>query len=72
MKKVKQLPGFLGFRTSKQTEESLKAICEVNNKSISDVLNYLCRLFLEDEAGIRSKFFKNSKTDISEANKEIK
>ncbi|PIY82882.1 MAG: hypothetical protein COX96_09045 [Candidatus Omnitrophica bacterium CG_4_10_14_0_2_um_filter_44_9] len=56
MAKQKHCDGFLGCRTSKQVEMALKDICSQHNRDISEVINYLCRLFIEDKEGIRSKF----------------
>jgi len=56
VKKKKHCDGFLGCRTPKQVELTMKSICDLHNRNISDVINYLCRLFIEDKGGIRSKF----------------
>lgn len=62
MKKKKHADGFLAFRTPKETEKAVKFLCEANDREISEVLNYLCRIFLKDVNGIKSKFLngKNS------------
>ena len=56
MNKIKKQNGFLGFRTTKEIEEHIKFISMESNKDVSDILNYLCRVFLEDKYGIRSNF----------------
>ena len=56
MKKIKKCEGFLGCRTSKKIEDGLKTICDSHNREVSEVLNYLCRLFIEDTEGIRTRF----------------
>lgn len=56
MDKMKKSDGFLGCRTSKEIEDKIKAICETNNREVSEVLNYLLRIFIEDLDGIRTKF----------------
>ena len=56
MKKIKKQDGFLGFRTTKQIETSMKSLSAECDKEISGTLNYLCRLFLKDEYSIRSNF----------------
>ena len=58
MKKLKRCDGFLGCRTSKSIEGKIKALCTENNREVSEVINYLCRIFIEDFEGIRTKFFK--------------
>ncbi|MDO8525762.1 MAG: hypothetical protein Q7S07_04665 [Candidatus Omnitrophota bacterium] len=58
MKKLKRCDGFLGCRTSKAIEERIKALCSENNREVSEVINYMCRIFIEDFSGIRTKFFK--------------
>ncbi|MFA5142745.1 MAG: hypothetical protein WC522_01080 [Candidatus Omnitrophota bacterium] len=58
MKKLKRCDGFLGCRTSKAIEEKIKALCTENNREVSEVINYMCRIFIEDFSGIRTKFFK--------------
>ena len=68
MKKVKRCNGFLGCRTPKYIEEGIKGICDSNNKEISEVLNYLCRIFIEDEHGVRSNFLKGAKVSLEELN----
>ena len=60
MKKLKRCDGFLGCRTSKSIEEKIKAMCTENNREVSEVINYMCRIFIEDFGGIRTKFFKKS------------
>jgi len=59
MTKRVKCDGFLGCRTTKEIEEQIKSICLANNRNISDVLNYLHRIFLEDFASIRTKFLKS-------------
>jgi len=58
MKKLKNYNGFLGCRTTKKIEKEIKSICSSHDKGVSEVLNYLCRLFLEDAEGIRTRFLK--------------
>ena len=58
MKKLKRCDGFLGCRTSKAIEERIKALCTENSREVSEVINYLCRIFIEDLDGIQKKFFK--------------
>jgi hypothetical protein len=58
VKKLKRCDGFLGCRTSKVIEEKIKAFCTENNREVSEVINYMCRIFIEDFEGIRTKFFK--------------
>ena len=59
MQKRRHCDGFLGCRTSKEIEDRIKSICQSNKREVSEVLNYLCRLFIEDEGQIRSKFLTN-------------
>ena len=56
MKKQKHCDGFLGCRTPKHIELGIKSICDVHNREVSEVINYLCRLFIEDRDGVRTKF----------------
>lgn len=56
MPKKKHCDGFLGCRTPKYIEHSIKAICDTHNRDVSEVINYLCRVFIEDVDGVRSKF----------------
>lgn len=56
MGKKKHCDGFLGCRTPKHVETTLKNICSQHNRDISEVLNYLCRLFIEDKDSIRTTF----------------
>lgn len=56
MKKVKHYGGYLGCRTTANVEWTIKSICAANHRSVSEVVNYLCRLFIEDSNGIRTKF----------------
>ena len=58
MKKLKRCDGFLGCRTSKVIEDKIKALCTENSREVSEVINYLCRIFIEDLDGIQKKFFK--------------
>ena len=58
MKKLKRCDGFLGCRTSKAIEEKIKGLCTENSREVSEVINYLCRIFIEDLDGIQKKFFK--------------
>jgi hypothetical protein len=57
MIKIKRCDGFLGCRTTKEIEQRIKELCEENKRGVSEVMNYLCRLFIEDFDEIRSKFF---------------
>jgi len=56
MAKIKKCDGFLGCRTSKDIEKKIKSICNDNNREVSEVINYLCRIFIEDIDGIKTKF----------------
>jgi hypothetical protein len=56
MKKIKTYSGYLGCRTTGNIEWMIKSICAANNRSVSEVINYLCRLFIEDANDIRTKF----------------
>jgi hypothetical protein len=56
MKKQKHCDGFLGCRTPKHVETGIKTICNVHNREVSEVINYLCRIFIEDKDGVRTKF----------------
>lgn len=56
MSKIKKCDGFLGCRTPKEVENKIKSICNDNNKEVSEVINYLCRIFIEDVDGIKTKF----------------
>lgn len=56
MAKIKKCDGFLGCRTSKEIERMIKKICEENKREVSEVINYLCRIFIEDIDGIKTKF----------------
>jgi hypothetical protein len=56
-KKIKHRDGFIGCRTPKTTEDKLKEFCAEHTREISEVVNYLCRLFIEDASEIRTKFF---------------
>jgi len=58
MKKLKRCDGFLGCRTSKSIEEKIKSLCTENSREVSEVINYLCRIFIEDFNGIQTKFFR--------------
>ena len=60
MKKLKRFDGFLGCRTSKAIEEKIKALCTENSREVSEVINYMCRIFIEDFGGIRTKFFRKN------------
>ncbi|MFA5038356.1 MAG: hypothetical protein WC732_01600 [Candidatus Omnitrophota bacterium] len=57
-RKKKHCDGFLGCRTTKKIEESIKAICDASDKDVSEVMNYLCRIFVQDDNGVRTKFLK--------------
>lgn len=59
MKKLRRYDGFIGCRTPKHIEMGIKSICSVHNKEVSEVINYLCRIFIEDADGVRSKFLNN-------------
>ena len=59
MKKIKHCDGFLGCRTTQHIEDGIKKICASNNREVSEALNYLCRIFIEDEHGIRTRFLNN-------------
>jgi hypothetical protein len=56
-KKIKHRDGFIGCRTPKTVEEKLKEFCLEHTREVSEVMNYLCRLFIEDAGEIRTKFF---------------
>lgn len=56
MKKLKNYNGYLGCRTTGNIEWMIKSISASNNRSVSEVINYLCRLFIEDFGGIRTRF----------------
>jgi hypothetical protein len=56
MRKLKRNNGFLGCRTTKEIEQKIKGICSEHNREVSEVLNYLCRVFIEDVGGIRAQF----------------
>lgn len=56
MKKLKNYAGYLGCRTTGNIEWMIKSICASHNRSVSEVINYLCRIFIEDMDGIRTKF----------------
>ena len=56
MKKIRRCDGFLGCRTPKYIEKGIKSVCNTHNREVSEVMNYLCRIFLEDTDGVRSKF----------------
>jgi len=55
--KIKHRDGFIGCRTPRTVEDKLKEFCAEHNREISEVMNYLCRLFIEDAYEIRNKFF---------------
>ena len=55
--KIKHRDGFIGCRTPRTTEDKLKEFCAEHNREVSEVMNYLCRLFIEDAYQIRTKFF---------------
>ena len=48
--------GFLGCRTTKEIEMQIKALCYEHNRDVSEILNYLCRIFIQDVGKIRTKF----------------
>jgi hypothetical protein len=54
--KIKKCDGFLACRTTKAMETEIKAICDANNREVSEVLNYLCRIFISDVSKIKTKF----------------
>jgi hypothetical protein len=56
-KKIKHRDGFIGCRTPKTVEDKLKEFCLEHTREVSEVMNYLCRLFIEDSGRIRTKFF---------------
>jgi hypothetical protein len=58
MKKLKRCDGFLGCRTSKVIEDKIKGLCSENKREVSEVINYMCRIFIEDLGGIQAKFFR--------------
>ncbi len=55
--KIKHRDGFIGCRTSRAIEDKLKEFCSEHSREVSEVMNYLCRLFIEDAYQIRTKFF---------------
>ena len=55
--KIKHRDGFIGCRTPRTVEDKLKEFCAEHNREISEVMNYLCRLFIEDAYEVRTKFF---------------
>ena len=59
MAKHKHYDGFIGCRTSKLVETTLKSICASHQRDVSEVVNYLCRIFIEDVNGIRTRFLNN-------------
>lgn len=58
--KIKHQDGFIGCRTQKAVEGKIKGYCLEHNREVSEVINYLCRLFIEDAGQIRTKFFSGS------------
>jgi hypothetical protein len=56
MAKQKHFDGSIGCRVPKAMEVALKDICNTNNRDVSEVVNYLCRIFIEDVDGIRTRF----------------
>jgi hypothetical protein len=65
-RKIKHRDGFIGCRTPRTTEDKLKKFCAEHTREISEVVNYLCRLFIEDASEIRTKFFINSNHEARE------
>lgn len=61
MRKLRRCDGFLGCRTPKYIETGLKSICSNHNREVSEVINYLCRIFIEDTDGVRTKFLTGNK-----------
>ena len=64
--KIKHRDGFIGCRTPRTTEDKLKEFCAEHTREISEVVNYLCRLFIEDSSQIRTKFFFGSLHEVSD------
>jgi len=56
MAKLKKFDGFLAFRTTKNIETEIKGICSKHQREVSEVLNYLCRIFISDVSKVRTKF----------------
>jgi len=65
MNKIRKQNGFLGFRTTQEIEEQIKHVSVDSHKDISDILNYLCRVFLEDKYGMRSDFVGQQPKELS-------
>lgn len=63
MKKLKNYSGYLGCRTTGNIEWMIKSICASHHKSVSEVMNYLCRIFIEDLNGLRTKFLGEEKNE---------
>ena len=61
MKKIRHSDGFLACRTPKTTEDSIKSFCNEHKKDVSEVMNYLLRIFIEDMDGVRTKYVKGIK-----------
>jgi hypothetical protein len=61
MKRIKHCDGFLACRTPKSVEESVKSFCSEHRKDVSEVINYLLRIFIEDLDGIRTRYVKGIK-----------
>ena len=62
MRRVKHCDGFLGCRTSKDIESKIKSICNENNREVSEVINYLCRIFINDVNGVKSTFINGGRS----------
>ena len=69
-RKIKHRDGFIGCRTPRTTEDKLKEFCAEHNREVSEVMNYLCRLFIEDAYQIRTKFFFGSSHEAREIQKK--
>jgi hypothetical protein len=54
--KIKKCDGFLACRTTKGIETEIKSVCEAHQREVSEVLNYLLRIFIDDVGKIKTKF----------------
>lgn len=61
MKKIRHCDGFVACRTPKMIEESIKSFCAEHKKDVSEVMNYLLRIFIEDLDGVRTRYVKGIK-----------
>jgi len=62
MTKLKKCDGYLGCRTTKKIQDAMTQMCGEHKREVSEVINYLCRIFIEDFASVRTRFFGEQKS----------